>query len=92
MRDGLAAGDRVQLHINNGRNKAYPQRPGLDQALSRGSDGRFLSRPGEVCFWQILLQKSFWGGDRKFPKPLMRYTRGEVRDHIVASKIDHAPL
>jgi hypothetical protein len=51
MRDGLAAGDRVQLHINNGRNKAYPQRPGLDQALSRGSVGRFLSRPGEVCFW-----------------------------------------
>jgi hypothetical protein len=38
----------------------------------------------------ILLQKSFWGGDRKFPKPLMRFTRGEVRDHIVSSKIDHA--
>jgi len=49
-----------------------------------------LSRPGEVCFWQILLQKSFWGGDRKFPKSLMRFTRGEVRDHIVLSKIDHA--
>jgi hypothetical protein len=29
MRDGLAAGDRVQLHINNGRNKAYI-RNGLD--------------------------------------------------------------
>jgi hypothetical protein len=39
----------------------------------------------------LLLQKSFWGGDRKFPKPLMRFTRGEVRDHIVLSKIDHAP-
>jgi hypothetical protein len=23
MRDGLAAGDRVQLHINNGKKKAY---------------------------------------------------------------------
>jgi hypothetical protein len=39
----------------------------------------------------ILLQKSFWGGDRKFLKPLMRFTRGEVRDHIVSSEIDHAP-
>jgi hypothetical protein len=31
------------------------------------------------------------GGDRKFLKPLMRFTRGEVRDHIVSSKTDHAP-
>jgi hypothetical protein len=38
-----------------------------------------------------MLQKSFWGGDRKFLKPLMRFTRGEVRDHIASSKIDHAP-
>ena len=38
----------------------------------------------------ILLQKSFWGGDRKFLKPLMRFTRGEVRDHIGLFKIDHA--
>ena len=29
MRDGLAAGDRVQLHINNGKKKAYI-RNGLD--------------------------------------------------------------
>jgi hypothetical protein len=29
MRDGLAAGDRVQLHINNGKKKAYT-RNGLD--------------------------------------------------------------
>jgi hypothetical protein len=25
-----------------------------------------------------LLQKSFWGGERKFLEPLMRFTRGEV--------------
>jgi hypothetical protein len=37
---------------------------------------------------QILLQKSFWGGERKFLEPLMRFTRGDVRDHIVSSKID----
>jgi hypothetical protein len=45
------------------------------------------------CFryWQILLQKSFWGGERKFSQPLMRFPRGDVRDHIVSSKIDHGP-
>jgi hypothetical protein len=42
-------------------------------------------------FWQILLQKSFWGGERKFLGPLMRLTRGHVRDHIVSFKIDHGP-
>src|SRR6478735_6669940 len=31
---------------------------------------------------RILLQKSFWGGERKFLEPLMRFTRGDVRDHI----------
>jgi hypothetical protein len=36
-----------------------------------------------ICLWQILLQKSFWGGERKFLEPLMRFTRGDVRDHIV---------
>ena len=44
---------------------------------------------GEVRFWQILLQKSFWGGERKLLEPLMRFARGDVRDHIVSSKIDH---
>ena len=29
----------------------------------------------------ILLQKSFWGGERKFLEPLMRFMRGDVRDH-----------
>jgi hypothetical protein len=33
-----------------------------------------------------LLQKSFWGRERKFLEPLMRFTRGDVRDHIVSSK------
>jgi hypothetical protein len=40
---------------------------------------------------KILLQKSFWGDERKFLEPLMRFTRGDVRDHIVSSKIDHRP-
>jgi hypothetical protein len=50
------------------------------------TDGRHVSKV------PILLQKSFRGGERKFLEPLMRFTRGEVRDHIVASKIDYAPL
>jgi hypothetical protein len=28
----------------------------------------------------IVLQKSFWGVERKFLEPLMRFTRGDVRD------------
>jgi hypothetical protein len=39
----------------------------------------------------ILLQKYFWSGERKFLEPLMRFPRGEVRDYIVSSKIDHGP-
>jgi hypothetical protein len=33
-----------------------------------------------------LLQKSFWGGERKFLEPLMRFTRGEVRDHAMQAE------
>jgi hypothetical protein len=42
-------------------------------------------------FWPILLQKSFWGGERKFLEPLIRFARGDVRDHIGRSKIDNGP-
>jgi hypothetical protein len=38
-----------------------------------------------------MLQKSFWGGERKILEPLMRFARGDVRDHIASSKIDHGP-
>ena len=44
-----------------------------------------------VRYVPILLQKSFWGGERKFLEPPMRFTRGAVRDHIDSSKIDHGP-
>jgi hypothetical protein len=46
---------------------------------------------GYVSFVPILLQKSFWGGERKFLEPLMRFARADVRDHIVSSEIDHGP-
>ena len=36
----------------------------------------------------IVLQKSFWGDERNFLELLMRFTSGDVRDHIVSSKID----
>jgi hypothetical protein len=39
----------------------------------------------------ILLQKSFRGSERKFLEPLMRFTRGDARDHIDWFKIDHGP-
>jgi hypothetical protein len=42
-------------------------------------------------FAPILLQKSFWGGERKFSEPLMRLKRGDVRVHIVSPKIDYGP-
>jgi hypothetical protein len=42
-----------------------------------------------VRYWQILLQKSFWGADRNFSGPLMRFARGDMRDHIVSHKNDH---
>ena len=45
----------------------------------------------DVAYWQILLQKSFLGGERKFLEPLMHFTRGDVREPYVSSKIDHGP-
>jgi hypothetical protein len=46
------------------------------------------ARDCDVRFVPILLQKSFWGDERNFLEPLMRFTSGDVRDHIVSSKID----
>jgi hypothetical protein len=44
-----------------------------------------------VRFVPIVLQKSFWTDQRNFLGPLMRFARGDVRDHIVLAKIDHGP-
>jgi len=44
-----------------------------------------LSLGGKVFdfrYWPILLQKSFWGVERKFLEPLMRFARSYVGDHI----------
>jgi hypothetical protein len=45
----------------------------------------------DVSFWQIVLQKSFLAGDGNFLEPLMRFARGDVRDHIALHKNDHGP-
>jgi hypothetical protein len=51
------------------------------------ADIRAIGR--QVRFVPILLQKSFWGADRNFSGPLMRFARGDMRDHIVSHKSDH---
>ena len=44
-----------------------------------------------VCFVPIVLKKSFLADERKFLGPLMRFARGDVRDHIVSHENDHGP-
>src|SRR5215204_5401748 len=39
--------------------------------------------------WVDIVQKSFWSDERKFLASLMLFAGGDVRDHIVSSKIDH---
>jgi hypothetical protein len=36
-----------------------------------------------------IVAKSFWGAERKFLEPLMRFSCRAVMDHIISSKIDH---
>jgi hypothetical protein len=38
-----------------------------------------------------IVAKVFLGGEGKFLEPLMRLTRGDVRDRMVSSKINHGP-
>jgi hypothetical protein len=45
----------------------------------------------DVRFVPIVLKKSFWGGERNFSEPLMRFARDDMRDHIVSHKNDHGP-
>jgi hypothetical protein len=46
---------------------------------------------GDFRFGSILLQKSFWGYERKFSGTLTRAARGDLRDHVVPRKNDHGP-
>jgi hypothetical protein len=58
--------DSTLLYRNNPRRS----RNGLNSDIARGPK------------WAILLQKSFWGVERKFLEPLMRFALGDVRDHV----------
>jgi hypothetical protein len=62
-----------------------PAHSGLPPEADMVKAGRHVSKV------PILLQKSFRGADRKFSEPLVRFMRGDVRDHIGSSKIDHGP-
>jgi hypothetical protein len=39
-----------------------------------------------------VLKKSFWGDEHNVLELLMRFTRGDARDYIDSSKIDHGPF
>ena len=45
-----------------------------------------MRRLMSVCYWQIVLQKSLLADERNSSGPLVRPTRGDVRDRIVSSK------
>jgi hypothetical protein len=45
----------------------------------------------ESAMRTIVLKNSFWGDERNFLELLIRIERGDVRDHIDLSKIDHGP-
>ena len=61
---------------------------GMSVLSPRADVGRLST---QVRFVPIVLKMSFWGVERKFLEPLMRFTRGDVRDHIVSSKTGHGP-
>ena len=42
-----------------------------------------------VRFELIVLKKSFWSDDQNFSGLLMRFARGDMRNHIVSHKNDH---
>jgi hypothetical protein len=41
------------------------------------------------AFARIVLKKSFWSDDQNFSGSLMRFSRGDMRDHIASHKNDH---
>ena len=60
-----------------------PKRPIREADIGSGG--------GHVGFVPIVLKKSFWGDERNFLEPLMRFAHGDVRGHIDPFKIGHGP-
>src|SRR5215212_5339475 len=65
-----------------------PDRPSQQCSLLRANPTSRLSI-WTSDFDPIVLQNSFWGDDQNFSGPLMRFARGDMRDHIVSHKNDH---
>jgi hypothetical protein len=63
----------------------------VDPTSAHGTKRTWLNGRCMSVIEGILLQKYFWGDEQKFLEPLMRFTRGDVRDHIASFKIDHGP-
>src|SRR6476660_5888841 len=83
--DVAAADQRIVSQMESANGSIATDLSGLPPVATE------LRTSREVRFVPILLQKSFRGGERKFLEPLMRLARGDVRDHIASSKIDHGP-
>src|SRR5947207_12469415 len=69
-----------------GQSRHFGRRPttsGLPLETDIVGAGRHVSKV------PIVLKKSFWGDERKFLEPLMRFACGDMRDHIVSHKNDH---
>jgi hypothetical protein len=79
----IISGSSVTLPL--GRCEIYRRR--RISGSMRIADLELASR--EVRKVLIVLKKSFWGDERKFLEPLMRFARGDMRDHIVSYKNDH---
>jgi len=89
---GMAALDRDLADAGAVSSRRSDERGGNAQPSSAPPLTADISQDsGHVRLVPILLQKSFWGGERKFLEPLVHFTRGDVRDHIVSSKIDLGP-
>jgi hypothetical protein len=63
--------------------------PDVPRTLLARRRGNRIS--GDFRCWRILLKKSFSGDDQNLLGPLMRFARGDVRDHIVSHKNNHGP-
>jgi hypothetical protein len=76
------------MSVNAGQSRRFDRRQ-ITSGHPPSTD--LLSARRHVSMVPMLLQKSFWGNERKFLEPLMRFMSGDVRDYIVSSKIDHGP-
>src|SRR5258707_14869369 len=66
------------LKVDLKTSRSCRKRSGLPECRNRVAS----CRVSMVCFWQILLQKSFCGMGLKFSEPYVRQLNNDVGDHI----------